>query len=106
MCPALQGLAEVQAERGCLDNGDYKVMEKFKRESDKEYAENILDKVSGPTWIMREEEKRENNTGPEEPVGRVNLTKSFDDLDEALDNISKEGEHIAEATRFCKSYPA
>ena len=53
---------------------------------------------------MREEEKRENNSGPEEPVGRgrpkvvVNLTKSFDDLDAALDNISKEGEHNAEAT--------
>ena len=28
----------------------------------------------------------------------VNLTKSFDDLDAALDNISKEGENIAEAT--------
>ena len=93
-----------EVARAFLDNGDYKVMEKFKRESDKEYAENILDKVSGPTWRMREEEKRKNISGPEEPVGRgrpkvvVNLTKSFDDLDAALDDISIEGEHIAEAT--------
>ena len=47
-----------EVARAFLDNGDYKVMEKFKRESDKEYAENILDKVSGPTWRMREEEKK------------------------------------------------
>ena len=93
-----------EVARAFLDKGDYKVLEKFKRESDTEYAERILDKVSGPTWRMREEEKRGNNFDPEEPVGRgrpkavVNLTKSFDDLDAALDDIYKEVENTADAT--------
>ena len=82
--------------RAYQDNGDYKVLGKFRREGDRENAEQLLNKVSGPTWRMRQEQVKERtvSSGDSVPVGMgqrpkavLNLLKSFDDLHEALDEV-------------------